>query len=171
MIPAGRDRVSGAEDCGASNIAGTTSETGLVRTYTFSVPGSVQAVGSETPVNFTIVATDSGAAYPRQGCRHWSAENRWEAASCERVTVTNGIAGPGGIPWVKSQPGFVDVVAGCSEEAAAASTCRKLKPFSGGVQFESAVDRSAESCRTCTFGTTTGMSLSMCRRTSRAALK
>src|SRR6266478_913440 len=46
---------------GASNIVGTTTDTGLVRTYTFSLVGStVQAADSEAPIAFTVVATDTG---------------------------------------------------------------------------------------------------------------
>jgi hypothetical protein len=53
-------RIAGKQD-----IAGTTNDTGLSRTYTFTVPGSVQATPSETPVNFTIVAVDlNGGATP-----------------------------------------------------------------------------------------------------------
>src|ERR1700693_5056374 len=44
---------------GQPDIAGTTGDTGLVRTYSFAVPGSVQAVGSETPIDFTITAKDT----------------------------------------------------------------------------------------------------------------
>src|SRR3954463_8102098 len=43
---------------GSADVAGTTSDTGKVRTYTFSVPASVQAAGSEAPVAFTIDAVD-----------------------------------------------------------------------------------------------------------------
>src|SRR5712664_1291012 len=46
---------------GGSTYAGTpTSGTGLVRTFTFSVPSSIQAADSETPIAFTVIATDTG---------------------------------------------------------------------------------------------------------------
>src|SRR6267143_773381 len=139
---------------GASNIAGTTSETGLVRTYTFSVPGSVQAVGSETPVNFTIVATDSGGGVtPDRAAGTGQLRIDGKPPAVSGVTVTNGIAGPGGIPWVKSQPGFVDVVA-VVQEGGSGINVSKLKLISGGVQFDqpSIVPPIVPYC---TFGTTT----------------
>src|SRR5919204_3871424 len=37
---------------GQPDVGGTTSDTGLTRTYTFTVPGSYQAANSETPLNF-----------------------------------------------------------------------------------------------------------------------
>src|SRR5712664_1311502 len=46
---------------GGSTYAGTpTSGTALVRTFTFSVPSSIQAVDTETPIAFTVIATDTG---------------------------------------------------------------------------------------------------------------
>src|SRR5260370_2547938 len=56
-------RIAGQED-----IAGTTSDTGKVRTYSFTVPGTVQSAGSETPVPFTIIGTDlNGNVTPAAG--------------------------------------------------------------------------------------------------------
>ncbi|HET9754506.1 MAG TPA: hypothetical protein VFP52_16160, partial [Myxococcales bacterium] len=43
---------------GSADVAGATSDAGAVRTYTFSVPASVQAAGSEAPVAFTVDAVD-----------------------------------------------------------------------------------------------------------------
>ncbi|HZX95002.1 MAG TPA: hypothetical protein VFE90_10830, partial [Myxococcales bacterium] len=44
---------------GQADVAGTTSETGQVRTYTFSVPGTYQTALLETPVAFTVDAVDN----------------------------------------------------------------------------------------------------------------
>ena len=139
---------------GASNIAGTTSETGLVRSYTFSVPGSVQAAGSETPVNFTIVATDSGGGVtPDRAAGTGQLRIDGKPPAVSGVTVTNGIAGPGGIPWVKSQLGFVEVVA-VVQEGGSGINVSTLKLMSSGVQFDqpSIVPPVVPYC---TFGTTT----------------
>src|SRR5256885_995792 len=41
------------------DVTGTTGDSGAIRAYIFNVPGTVQAAGSEAPINFTIVATDT----------------------------------------------------------------------------------------------------------------
>ena len=56
---------------GQPDIAGTTSDTGLVRTYSFAVPGSVQTPGVEGPVDFTVIGTDTaGQSTPAAGAGH-----------------------------------------------------------------------------------------------------
>ena len=44
---------------GQSDVSGTTGGTGASRTYSFSVPVTVQAAGSEAPVAFDIIGTDA----------------------------------------------------------------------------------------------------------------
>src|SRR4051812_37352191 len=85
---------------GSADVAGTTNDSGAVRTYRFAVPASVQAAGSEAPIAFTIDAVDDAGtatlpdavgvgqlliddAPPRPG----------------GVTVNGGVTGTDGLQW------------------------------------------------------------------------
>src|SRR5882724_3534425 len=89
---------------GASNIAGTTSDTGPVRTYTFSLVGStVQAADSEAPIAFTVVATDTGGGTtPDRAAGTGQLLIDGRGPTVNGVTVNGGVAvGPTGqqIKW------------------------------------------------------------------------
>src|SRR5438552_1763902 len=99
---------------GKPDIAGTTTDTGLTRTYTFTVPGSVQASNSEAPVNFTIVAVDlNGGATPEGAVGTGQLRIDGVGPKVNGVTVNGGVAvGPTGqqIKWfAQSQSTAVDV--------------------------------------------------------------
>jgi hypothetical protein len=136
------------------NVSGTTADTGKVRTYTFAVPGSVQATNSETPVAFTVVATDtSGGTTPDRAAGQGQLRIDGKPPAVSGVTVTNGVAGPDGVPWVKSQPGFVDVFA-VIQEGGSGVKVSSLKLMSGGVQFDQPTTTPSP-VPNCTFGATT----------------
>ena len=86
---------------GQSDIAGTTTDTGLVRTYTFVVPGSVQPTDSEAPVNFTVVATDQkGGTTPDPAAGSGQLRIDAKGPVVSGVVVNNGVA-VSGIKWFK----------------------------------------------------------------------
>src|SRR5690242_265279 len=79
---------------GHSDVAGMTSDTGLVRTYSFAVPGDVQAAGVETPVNFTVIGTDpAGHSTPAAAAGHGQLLIDAAGPTVAGVTVT----GAGGV--------------------------------------------------------------------------
>ena len=99
---------------GKADIAGTTTDAGLIRTYTFSVPGSVQAADSEVPVNFTVVATDTkGGTTPDRAAGTGQLRIDGSGPTVTGVTVNGGVAvGPAGqqIKWfAQSQTAPIDV--------------------------------------------------------------
>jgi hypothetical protein len=93
-------RIAGQED-----VAGTTSDTGKVRTYSFTVPGTVQSAGSETPVPFTIVGTDvNGNVTPAVGVGSGKLLIDDSGPTVSSVTVNGGdaiIPPLGGTKWFK----------------------------------------------------------------------
>ncbi|MGZ6125832.1 MAG: hypothetical protein ACXWLR_12780, partial [Myxococcales bacterium] len=93
-------------------IAGTTSDTGLVRTYAFDVPGSVQAAGSETPVNFTVRGKDTAGHVSRDNP---SANGQLlidDAGPVVNGVTVNGGTAVSGIKWFKAAAsGNIDVQA------------------------------------------------------------
>jgi len=88
---------------GKADVAGTTADTGLIRTYNFNVPGSVQVPGVETPINFSIVATDSGGGTtPDAAAGTGQVRIDDSGPTVNGVTVNGGVAvGPAGqqIKW------------------------------------------------------------------------
>src|SRR6267378_1271034 len=102
---------------GGSTYAGTpTSGTGLVRTFTFNVPPSVQAPDSETPVAFTVIATDTGGGTtPDRAAGTGQLLIDGRGPTVNGVTVNGGVAvGPAGqqikwFPQSQATPFIVDV--------------------------------------------------------------
>src|SRR5690242_17552770 len=75
------------------DIAGITKDTGLIRTYSFVVPGSVQAAGSETPVDFTVIGTDTGGhSTPPAAQGHGQLLIDDAGPTVQGVTISNGVA-------------------------------------------------------------------------------
>src|SRR6266850_719979 len=137
---------------GASNITGSTGDAGLVRTYTFSVPGTVQAAGSETPVNFTVVATDTGGGTtPDRAAGTGQLRIDDRGPTVNGVTVNGGVAvGPVGqqIRWFaqsQATPFTVDVSMQDNGSTVQASS---LSLVVGGTRIDSGT-------QTCTGTTTT----------------
>ncbi|HTO99387.1 MAG TPA: hypothetical protein VMK66_20205, partial [Myxococcales bacterium] len=95
---------------GQPDIAGTTSDTGLVRTYSFAVPGSVQAAGSETPIDFTITARDTAGKTSLAAAQgHGQLLIDDVGPTVNGVTVNGGV-GVAGIKWFKAAAsGNIDV--------------------------------------------------------------
>ena len=97
---------------GQKDIQGTPSGTGLILTYSFSVPGSVQASGSDTPIGFVIVATDTaGHSTPTLAMGHGQLLiDAKPPAIVGGVTVNGGTTGTGGIQWFQyAATGDIDV--------------------------------------------------------------
>ncbi|HEY6912202.1 MAG TPA: hypothetical protein VI356_22675, partial [Myxococcales bacterium] len=87
---------------GSADVAGTTSDAGAVRTYTFSVPASVQAAGSEAPVAFTIDAVDEAGHSSRPdavGVGQLLIDDAPPQPG--GVTVNGGVTGTDGLQWFK----------------------------------------------------------------------
>src|SRR5207253_494727 len=99
---------------GGNNYSGSTSDAGFVRTYTFTIPGSLQAANTETPIDFTITATDvNGGVTPNGAAGRGQLLIDAKGPAVNGVTVSGGVAvGPAGqqIKWfAQSQSTAVDV--------------------------------------------------------------
>src|SRR5438105_16074 len=138
---------------GQPDIAGATIDTGLVRTYTFTVnAGTVQAPDSETPVDFTILATDNaGHATPSTGWgRGQLLIDRKPPSLASGVTVNFGILG-GAPPQIKWFPyaatGDIDVQVTLADSGSGVD--------SASLQLMEGVNRFDHGTPTCTAGQTT----------------
>src|SRR5258705_1391962 len=81
------------------DIAGTTSDTGPIRTYSFTVAGSVQTPGSEVPVSFSVIAADSqGGVTPDAAAGTGQLRIDDSGPTVGGVTVNGGVA-VGQIKW------------------------------------------------------------------------
>jgi len=115
---------------GKLDIAGTTTDTGLIRTYTFSVPGSVQANNSESPVNFTVVATDAkGGVTPEGAAPTGQLLIDGIGPKVNGVTVNGGVAvasptNPNRvIRWfARSQPGNIHAIVNIQDNGSGVDT-------------------------------------------------
>jgi len=96
---------------GQPDIAGTTADTGLVRTYTFLVPGAVQAAGAEAPIDFTITAKDTGGQSSLQAALgHGQLLIDDSGPALVSGVVVNGGVAVSGIKWFKAAAsGNIDV--------------------------------------------------------------
>ena len=99
---------------GGNDYAGATSDTGFVRTYTFTIPGSLQPANTETPIDFTITATDqNGGVTPNGAAGRGQLLIDAKGPTVNGVTVNGGVAvGPAGqqIKWfAQSQSTPLDV--------------------------------------------------------------
>src|SRR5438105_9880155 len=99
---------------GGNDYAGATSDTGFVRTYTFTIPGSLQPANTETPIDFTITATDqNGGVTPNGAAGRGQLLIDAKGPTVNGVTVNGGVAvGPAGqqIRWLpQSQSTAIDV--------------------------------------------------------------
>ena len=138
---------------GQPDIAGATIDTGLVRTYTFTVnAGTVQASDSETPVDFTILATDNaGHATPSTGWgRGQLLIDRKPPSLASGVTVNFGVLG-GAPPQIKWFPyaatGDIDVQVTLADSGSGVD--------SASLQLMEGVNRFDHGTPTCTAGQTT----------------
>jgi len=138
---------------GQPDIAGATIDTGLARTYTFTVnAGTVQASDSETPVDFTILATDNaGHATPSTGWgRGQLLIDRKPPSLASGVTVNFGILG-GAPPQIKWFPyaatGDIDVQVTLADSGSGVD--------SASLQLMEGVNRFDHGTPTCTAGQTT----------------
>src|SRR5882762_8678416 len=99
---------------GKPDIAGSTSEVGLQRTYTFTIPGSVQAADSEVPISFSIVATDTGGGTtPDRAAGTGQLRIDDRGPTVNGVTVNGGVGvGPAGqqIKWFAQSQATLFVV-------------------------------------------------------------
>ena len=97
---------------GQTDVAGTTGGSGSSRTYSFSVPASYQAAGSETPVAFSIAGTDAvgnTTAAANAGSGTLLIDDL--GPSVNSITVNGGL-GIGGVKWFQEAgSGNVDVQA------------------------------------------------------------
>src|SRR5438067_8894531 len=140
---------------GKPDIAGTTTDTGLTRTYTFTVPGSVQASNSEAPVNFTIVAVDlNGGATPEGAVGTGQLRIDGVGPKVNGVTVSGGVVvGPAGqqIKWFpQSQSTAIDVQVSI-QDASSGVQQPSLTLMVGGTRLDNGT-------RTCTTATAPALS-------------
>src|SRR5262249_54518675 len=84
---------------GKPDVAGTTGDSGPIRTYSFTVPGSVQTPGSEVPVAFSVVAADSqGGVTPEAAAGTGQLRIDDSGPTVGSVTVNGGVA-VGQVKW------------------------------------------------------------------------
>ena len=94
---------------GKADIAGTTSQTGAARTYSFDVPTTYQVPGSETPVAFTIDAVDTGGNNTLSnaiGTGQLLIDDKGSTLP-DGVVVNGGFNGAGAIKWFPTGAGNV----------------------------------------------------------------
>lgn len=131
---------------GQPDVAGTTSDTGSVRTYTFTVLGTVQAQNSESPVSFTIVATDidNRPTLPTGvGTGQLLIDDVPPALLGGVTLVPAGTIGTGPIAWFKAGPGTIDAQVSVKDAGSGVDTT-SLTLVSGGTRFDTGTPSCAQ---------------------------
>src|SRR5689334_22847193 len=120
---------------GAADVAGTTSDTGAVRTYTFSVPASVQVAGSEAPVAFTIDAVDQ-AGHTTLPDAIGTGQLLIDDAPPQPggVTVNGGVTGTDGLQWFKQAATALIDAQVSIQDSGSGVNASTLKLMSGATQ-------------------------------------
>jgi len=142
---------------GKPDIAGTTTDTGKIRVYSFSIPGAYQASGSEAPIPFTIIATDtSGGVTPDRAAGQGQARIDGLGPRSNGVTITGGVAAPPGqtpIRWFARSGSNFPAVANITDAGSGVKT-DSLKLMVGATQIDTGIPSCAQATAqgfNCTF--------------------
>ena len=127
-------------------MPGTTNDSGAVRTYSFAVPASVQAAGSEAPIAFTIDAVDdAGTATLPDAVGVGQLLIDDAPPQPGGVTVTGGVTGTDGLQWFKqTATGSIDAQVSVEDHGSGVNAST-LRLMAGAVRLDNGAPQCAAS--------------------------
>ena len=131
---------------GSADVPGTTNDSGAVRTYSFAVPASVQAAGSEAPIAFTIDAVDdAGTATLPDAVGVGQLLIDDAPPQPGGVTVTGGVTGTDGLQWFKqTATGSIDAQVSVEDHGSGVNAST-LRLMAGAVRLDNGAPQCAAS--------------------------